>query len=52
MRPEAADLISPFGYATSEFYGNMPAMELAYDWHRKDLGPLSWLKETFGRRSW
>jgi hypothetical protein len=52
MRPKAAEWISPYGYATSEFYGHTPATELTYDWLRKDLGPLSWLKETFGRRSW
>jgi len=52
MRPEAAEWISPYSYATGDFYGNTPATDLAYDWLRKDLGPLSWLKETFGRRSW
>lgn len=52
MRPEADEWISPYGYATSEFYGNRPATELTYDWLRKDHGPLSWLKEPFGRRSW
>ena len=52
MRPQAAELISPHSYATSDFYGHMPATDLAYEWLRKDLGPISWLQETFGRRSW
>lgn len=52
MRPQAAEWISPYSYATDEFYGHTPATELAYEWLRKDLGPISWLQETFGRRSW
>lgn len=51
-RPEAAEWISPYSYATGEFYGNTPATDLAYEWLRVDLRRLSWLKETFGRRSW
>jgi hypothetical protein len=52
MRPQAAEWISPHSYATSDFYGHVPATDLAHEWLRKDLGPVSWLQETFGRRSW
>jgi hypothetical protein len=52
MRPQAAEWITPHSYATSDFYGHAPATDLAYEWLRRDLGPISWLQETFGRRSW
>ncbi len=52
MRPQAAPWISPYDYATEDFYGRTPATEHAYKWLWEDLRRVSWLDDTFGRRSW
>jgi hypothetical protein len=46
---EAAGRISP-QYADSEFFGKMPATELAYEWLWDDLRHVSWVKGMFNRR--
>lgn len=52
LRPQAAAWISPYDYATGEFYGHTPATEYAYKWLWEDLRRVSWLDDTFNRRSW
>ncbi|MBA2442863.1 MAG: hypothetical protein M3494_01600 [Actinomycetota bacterium] len=52
LRPQAAAWISPYDYATGDFYGRTPATELAYKWLWEDLRRVSWLDDTFNRRSW
>ena len=52
LRPQAAAWISPYDYATEDFYGRIPATEFAYKWLWEDLRRVSWLDDSFNRRSW
>jgi hypothetical protein len=50
MRPEAAAWIYSPEYADSEFFGKVPATELAYEWLWDDLKRVSWADGMFNRR--
>ena len=52
LRPQAAAWISPYDYATGDFYGRTPATEHTYKWLWEDLRRVSRLDDTFNRRSW